>query len=1209
LSPELSTSATVGHIFDNLKSGSLISIGQLCDDDCVALFTKYNVKIYKNGHAIIVGQRNATNGLWNIPLAPKPAPTPSLHQPAPVLPLRHTANGAIRHAQTKQDLAVFLHACAFSPLPSTFLRAVQKGHFDSWPGLTPSLVTRHLRKSLATSKGHLRMQQKNLQSTKPITAALPIAVSLDFDPSQEPNNARTHAVFATILTSSDLHKSYSDQTGKFPVQSSRGYNYVMVLYDHDSNAILSKPIKTRQASELTHAWTTLHSRLQSNGYAPALHILDNECSDELKKAFKKHNVDFQRVPPHVHRRNSAERAIQTWKNHFCAGLATCDPKFPLTEWDLLMPQADITLNLLRSSRRQPKLSAHACLHGPFDFNRSPLAPPGTRVVVHITPNQRQNMAPHGVDGWYVGPSTEHYRCHKCYIPSTFGVRDALTVDWFPHQVPFPKVGTDDYLRQTANDMLTLLQGTATKPLPSLTYGSPIANAYLQISQILKRATAIPHPATPLPLSPSQPAPLVAPPVPEQRVPIVTPPVLEQRVLPLDPPLLAPSPIPPAPPKKKHILPHSHIGLPRQSRRTIRPPSRYTHGPLAQAAIANPYAHHIAALIATPPTAGKQGSIKKLLHGPDAKIWEHGLATEWGRLLPHGLGLQRDPKDRITGTGTIFFIAKSQVPAKRKVTYANFVCNIRPQKSETHRVRMTAGGDKLDYPGDASSPTVSMLDSKIHINSTISDAKRGARHLGLDIKNYFLGTPMAYFQYMRVQPSAIPQEVWDDPRYDIQIAADGYIYLEIRRGMYGLKEAAIIAFNQLVKKLAPAGYSPTPFTPGLWRHHTRPTTFVLCVDDFGVKYFSKADAQHLIDAVKAHYELTVDWSGSLYCGLTLDWHYDEGYVDVSMPGYVDRALKKFNHPPPPQKQHAPHQWVEPAYGSRRPQDPTPTSTAPPLDQHGTTRIQSISGTFLYYGRACDPCILPALNELASEQASPTTDTITKTDMLMDYLHTYPNAVIRYYASDMILKITSDAAYLVQPKARSRAAVHYHFGWHNSDRVNGAVDVLCQTIKNVVSSAAEAETGGIYIGGKHACPMQAMLEELGHRQPKTGSPFDTDNNTAQGILNSKMRQKLSKSFDMRYWWMKDRINQGQFDLKWAPGKRNLADYFTKHHPPWHHRKMRYLYLQKVNSMQSIHKPVSARGCVSSTSPARVPWNTNHTDQRAVTFRKLRQQQFAS
>jgi hypothetical protein len=151
-------------------------------------------------------------------------------------------------------------------------------------------------------------------------------------------------------------------------------------------------------------------------------------------------------------------------------------------------------------------------------------------------------------------------------------------------------------------------------------------------------------------------------------------------------------------------------------------------------------------------------------------------------------------------------------------------------------------------------------------------------------------------------------------------------------------------------------------------------------------------------------------------------------------------------------------------------------------------------------------------------------------------------------------------LKEASVKSRAAVHFHQGWHNSNRMNGTVDVICQTIKIVVSSAAEAETGAIHKGGKHACPIHAALEELGHKQPSTGSPFETENSTAKGILTSKMRQKLSKSFDMRYWWMKDRIKQGRFNLIWAPGKLNLVDYFTKHHPHWHHQKTRNKYLQK-------------------------------------------------
>jgi hypothetical protein len=162
--------------------------------------------------------------------------------PSAPIPRRHTANGTIRHLSTKQDLAVFLHACAFSSLPSTFLRAIQRGHFDSWPGLTPSLVTKHLPKLLAISKRHLRMEEKNLQSTKPITSThLPLVTSLDVSPSQE-NNVCTHVVFATILPATELRKTYSDQMGKFPVQSSLGYNYIMILYDYHSNAILSKPL-------------------------------------------------------------------------------------------------------------------------------------------------------------------------------------------------------------------------------------------------------------------------------------------------------------------------------------------------------------------------------------------------------------------------------------------------------------------------------------------------------------------------------------------------------------------------------------------------------------------------------------------------------------------------------------------------------------------------------------------------------------------------------------------------------------------------------------------------------------------------------------------------------------------------------------------------------------------------------------------------------
>jgi hypothetical protein len=377
----------------------------------------------------------------------------------------------------------------------------------------------------------------------------------------------------------------------------------------------------------------------------------------------------------------------------------------------------------------------------------------------------------------------------------------------------------------------------------------------------------------------------------------------------------------------------------------------------------------------------------------------------------------------------------------------------------------------------------------------------------------------------------------------------------------------MAFQRLVKNLAKHGYEPIKFTPGLWRHRSRPATFTLCVDDFGVKYFSKADANHLIAAVKIEYECTVDWSGSLYCGLNLKWNYDEGYVDVSMDGYVKRALKRFKHVPSSSRiQHAPHPWTAPIYGKETAQQPTMPSSAPLLDKTDTQRIQAIIGTFIHYANI-DPCIKPALNEIGTVQASPTTDTTSKVQMLMVYLHDHPDGVLRYHASDMIL--------LVLPKARSRAAAWFIIGndptTHPSPMDNAPIYMMCNTIKYVMSSAAEAETDGNYMATQRACPIRVTLAELGHPQPTRGTPIYNDNSTATGILNSAMRQKLSKAFDMRFYWVKDRIQQSKSQLIWGKGAINMADYFTKHHPPWHHKKMRYRYLHK--------RPGSSkRGCVS-------------------------------
>ena len=98
-------------------------------------------------------------------------------------------------------------------------------------------------------------------------------------------------------------------------------------------------------------------------------ILDNEYSQDIKNTIKTYNATYQLVPPHQHRQNAAEIAIKTVKGHILSGIATCHQQFPITEWDRLLPQAEMTLNLLRNCRVNPNLSAWAYLNGPHDFNR------------------------------------------------------------------------------------------------------------------------------------------------------------------------------------------------------------------------------------------------------------------------------------------------------------------------------------------------------------------------------------------------------------------------------------------------------------------------------------------------------------------------------------------------------------------------------------------------------------------------------------------------------------------------------------------------------------------------------------------------------------------------------------------------------------------------------------------------------------------------
>ena len=136
-----------------------------------------------------------------------------------------------------------------------------------------------------------------------------------------------------LIYFSTKNTAYGDLTGRFPHKLSQGNQYLLVIYDYDSNAILAEPLKTRSAGEITKAWIKIHDKLAKQGTAPSIYIIDNEASLELKTALKKKQLAYQLVSPLVHHQNAAERAIRTYKNHLLTILAGADIQHPVSEWD------------------------------------------------------------------------------------------------------------------------------------------------------------------------------------------------------------------------------------------------------------------------------------------------------------------------------------------------------------------------------------------------------------------------------------------------------------------------------------------------------------------------------------------------------------------------------------------------------------------------------------------------------------------------------------------------------------------------------------------------------------------------------------------------------------------------------------------------------------------------------------------------------------
>lgn len=315
----------------------------------------------------------------------------------------------------------------------------------------------------------------------------------------------------------------------------------------------------------------------------------------------------------------------------------------------------------------------------------------------------------------------------------------------------------------------------------------------------------------------------------------------------------------------------------------------------------------------------------------------------------------------------------------------------------------------------------------------------------------------------------------------------------------------------------------------------------------------------------------------------------------MPGYISKAVACFLYPSPKCLQHSPPTWIAPTYSSAIQYAESPDES-PAFPPSGIKTLQQIIGMLLYYAHALINTMLVAINTLSAAQSNGTEATMQAATHILNYCATHPDAIFYYKASDMVLHAHSDAFYLSASKARSRIGGFFflssNFGTilpsRNSTPVplNGPFHIKRSILHSIMSSTAEAELGALFYDAKDACMHSTTLMDLGN--PQQATPIQTNNSCAFGIANSTVKQKCSKAMDMRFYWVRNHVSNGEFHIFWRRGSDNLTDYFTKHHAPSVHRRLCSTFLHVANAASSsafrLRDPWPLRVCgpASGTSP---------------------------
>jgi len=553
-------------------------------------------------------------------------------------------------------------------------------------------------------------------------------------------------------------------------------------------------------------------------------------------------------------------------------------------------------------------------------------------------------------------------------------------------------------------------------------------------------------------------------------------------------------------------------------------------------------------------AGQVLNYRTAITGPDAEDWRRSEDKEWARLIRQ--------------TATIAPVHYREIPSERRKDISYYNPQVREKIKDgvvDRRVRGTYGGDRCNYPGDVTARTASLETVKVLLQSVVSTP--GAAFLTADIVDFYLNSTLERAEYLRVQRRFLSDTAIQEHELAPYLHND-VVYFRVDKGMYGLPQAGILAQRRLKGILADAGYHEAPYVPCLFTHATSGFAFTLVIDDFGIKYTDEAAAQHLLDTLRAHYDIKVDWAGTKYLGINI--HHDKGAhtITLALPGYVRAMQLRFQRMGARQVT-TPCTYVPPRHFHRHGRQlAAPDDLSTRLSDDDFKEVQEIVGCALYYARVIDCTMLTAVNIIATEMAERRQSIQPHVQRLLEYLNRFPANQLIFKRCDMQLVMYADASFQSRTKARSVYGTYAFLGniehlarplpidaLTKATRPSSPILCLSKTIPVVCASAAEAEYAANFYTAGAGCALRCILEALGHTQGPT--TIFGDNTSAIGLAYDRMKPQKSRTYDLQFHWIKDRIRQGQFALKQVPSTDNMADFFTKALPAdVHQRFMRVL-----------------------------------------------------